>query len=428
MSSALLIRSLVSTTLFITLFSACSAYKGAYNLDCLLDGQGFSQKSVDSLLVDYLQTEHIPIRKNNRIKLLSSGREKFSDLLSEIRKAKQYVHLEYFNFRNDSISHELFRLLTQKQKEGLKVRILFDAFGNMSNNQPLKRRHLDSLRTLGLDIVKYDPIRFPWINHIASRDHRKIVIIDGKVAYLGGMNVADYYITGLDKIGPWRDMHSRVEGEAVQDIQTIFSRMWKKATGEEIEEIMNSTITGSDTISLAVVDRSPRIQPDALKESIAVSIAGAQKQVNIVNPYFVPTRRVMKAIKRAISNGVQVNIMVSEKSDIPFTPEAMKYKLRKLAQKGAQVYLYQNGFHHAKVMTIDGKLSTIGSANLNSRSLRYDYETNLFIFDQNVTKQIDSIYTIDQEKSIMLDDVYWQKRSIWKKILGWFANLFTPFL
>lgn len=385
---------------------------------------------IDSVILHYLELEGIAKHDNNKITLLRSGTEKFADLQEYIRQAKHHIHLEYFNFRNDSISRQIFELLKKKRKEGIEVRVMFDAFGNMSNNQPLKRKYLDSLRKDGIQIVKVDPIRFPWVNHVSTRDHRKLVIIDGKIGYLGGMNIADYYINGLDNIGQWRDLHCRIEGSAVLDMQKIFLSMWQKETEEALlgTAYYPTPIDSIGTHSLSVVDRSPKEQPDAIKDAYALAIAGADSVINIVNPYFVPTKAISSAIKKAIKKGIDVNIMVSAKSDIPFTPEAMKHKLRKLSKLGANVHLYTEGFHHSKVMTVDGKLSTVGSANLNSRSLRYDYETNVFIYDKEVTQQLDSIYHSDLKHSIPLDDKYWKKRSLWKKFVGWFANIFTPFL
>ena len=182
----------------------------------------------DSLVLRFLSESGIPISDNNKVKLLKSGREKFIDLFSAIREAKHHIHLEYFNFRNDSIANALFALLAEKVKEGVEVRAMFDAFGNWSNNKPLKKKHLKKIREQGIEIVKFDPFTFPYINHAAHRDHRKIAVIDGEVAYTGGMNIADYYINGLPKIGTWRDMHMRIEGDAVNDLQEIFLTIWNK--------------------------------------------------------------------------------------------------------------------------------------------------------------------------------------------------------
>ena len=193
-----------------------------------------TELSSDKLVLNILKEQGIPITDNNQIKLLKSGEEKFIDLFQAIREAKHHIHLEYFNFRNDSIANALFDLLAEKAKEGVEVRALFDAFGNWSNNQPLKKKHLKAIRDKGIEIVKFDPITFPYINHAAHRDHRKIVVIDGKIGYTGGMNIADYYIHGLPDLGQWRDMHMRIEGPAVNDLQEIFLGIWNKETKQNI--------------------------------------------------------------------------------------------------------------------------------------------------------------------------------------------------
>lgn len=386
----------------------------------------------DSLVLHYLKESGIPISDNNKVKLLKSGREKFIDLFEAIREAKHHVHLEYFNFRNDSIANELFDLLAKKVKEGVEVRAMFDAFGNWSNNKPLKKRHLKKIRQQGIEIVKFDPFTFPYINHAAHRDHRKIVVIDGEVAYTGGMNIADYYINGLPKIGTWRDMHTRIEGDAVNDLQEIFLSIWNKETKQEVGGDayfpQHGAQTDSTNITIAIVDRTPKKNSRMLSHAYAMSIYSAQKNVHIVNPYFVPTSSITKALNRTIERGVDVQIMVSSASDIPFTPDAALYKLHKLMKRGATVYMYNGGFHHSKIMMVDDAFCTVGTANLNSRSLRYDYETNAFIFDKQTTAELNDMFHNDIEHCTQLTPEFWKKRTVWKKFVGWFANLFTPFL
>ncbi len=189
----------------------------------------------DSIVKELLKEWGVPITDHNQVKLLKNGKAKFADMFDAIAQAKHHIHLEYFNFRNDSIASVLFELLAQKAAEGVEVRALFDAFGNMSNNQPLKNKHLKEIRARGIEIYKFDPIRFPYVNHVLKRDHRKIVVIDGKVAYTGGMNVADYYLNGTPQVGSWRDMHMSIEGPAVNDLQRIFLKTWNKVTKQHLD-------------------------------------------------------------------------------------------------------------------------------------------------------------------------------------------------
>ena len=324
--------------------------------------------------------------------------------------------------------------MEKKVEQGVEVRAIFDAFGNSSNNQPLKKNHLKTLREKGIQIVEFDPLRFPWINHVFHRDHRKIVVIDGIVGYTGGMNIADYYITGLPEIGDWRDMHVRIKGDAVNDLQDIFLDMWERCTKEEINGSAYYPYRNgykpveSQDEEVAIVDRYPRKSPKVMRRAYAKAIESAQEKVQIINPYFTPTRIIKKAIKKAIKKGVKVEIMIPGKSDIPFTPDAAFYIANKLRKKGADIYIYNGGFHHSKIMMIDSLYCTVGSTNLNSRSLRYDYEVNAFIFDTETTDELMTIFKEDQLDSTLLTSEIYKKKTPWKKFLGWFAHLFTPFL
>ena len=388
----------------------------------------------DSILIAYLNANGIQITQHNKLKLLKSGEEKFIDLFQAIEQAKHHVHLEYFNFRNDSIANALFDLLGKKAEEGVEIRAIFDAFGNFSNNQPLKKKHLKEIRAKGIEIVKFDPLRFPWINHVFHRDHRKIVVIDGKIGYTGGMNIADYYIEGLPEIGDWRDMHIRIEGDAVNELQDIFLDMWNKCTQQDIGGATyypfknDSMIDRSPSKNVAIVDRYPRKSPKIIRNVYAHAIENAENKIQIINPYFTPTKTIKRAIKEAIKKGTKVEIMIPGKSDIGFTPDAALYIANQLRKKGADIYIYNGGFHHSKIMMIDSLYCTVGSTNLNSRSLRFDYEVNAFVFDKETTYELIQMFQEDKEDSTLLTAEMYKKRTTWKKFIGWFAHLFTPFL
>lgn len=390
----------------------------------------------DSAFAAYLRAQNIAITNNNKLELLSSGRKKFASLFSEIKKAKHHVHLEYFNFRNDSIGNALFNLLAQKAQQGVEVRAMFDAFGNMSNNKPLKKQQLKQLREEGIEIVSFDPITFPYVNHVASRDHQKIAVIDGITSYTGGMNIADYYINGLPEIGAWRDMHISIKGPASEELQKAFLFTWNKETKQHIEgkfyfPIDNDSLKAFPQHAggqVAIVQRIPNISPKAMRQAYIAAIDAAKYKVQIINPYFTPTRSVRRALKRAAARGVRVEIMIPGKSDITFTPDAAFYTANNLRKKGLHIYIYNGGFHHSKVMMVDDRFCTVGSTNLNSRSLRYDYEINAFIFDLPITDQLVQIFQQDKHNSTILTKEEYAKRSPWKRFVGWFAHLFIPVL
>jgi len=402
-----------------------------------------SAQTSDSLIVQTLRSKKINFSDNNSVTLLMSGEEKFDDMFKAIRQAKSSVHLEYFNFRNDSIASLLFDILREKRKEGVEIRAMFDGFGNDSNNQPLKKHHLKALRDDSIDIVEYEPIRFPWVNKIFGRDHRKIVVIDGQIAYTGGMNVADYYIKGTPQVGEWRDMHCRIEGDAVNELQKIFLRIWNRVTGENIHGMKyyrGGTLTKfeglkPDTTSTAgnkmvgIITREPHLTPKIMRQFYISAIDQAQDSIKIINPYFTLIPTVTRALTRAIRRGVKVEIMLSAKSDIPLTPDCAYYQAHKLMKRGAIIWMYKPGFHHSKIMMVDGRYCTVGSTNLDARSLKCDFEQNAVIIDKATTKELDDMFDRDTKKSFLLTEESWdQFRTPWQKFRGWFAHLLAPFL
>ena len=386
-------------------------------------------RTSDSLIVDQMSSVGVKFYNGNEVKLIMSGKDKFDLLFEDIRQAKSSVHLEYFNFRNDSIALLLFDILREKRKQGVEVRALFDGFGNDSNNQPLKKHHLKSLRNDSIDIHEFDPVRFPWVNHIWPRDHRKIVVIDGRIAYTGGMNVADYYIVGTKQVGEWRDMHCRIEGPVVNELQDIFVRIWQKVTKEQLTDKKYFQAQEKGDKMVGIANREPNKTNKIMRQFYINALDDAQDSVQIINPYFTLTPSVKKAIHRAIKRGVKVDILVSAKSDIPLTPDAVFYNVHKLMKKGANIWLYQPGFHHSKIMMVDGRFCTVGSTNLDARSLRYDYEVNALIINKEVTQELQDMFIRDTKKSVKLTPEEWNKfRTGWQKFRGWFAQLFTPFM
>ena len=347
-----------------------------------------AEPTSDSIIVEQLRQEGVTFSHNNRIRLLTSGQEKFDDMFQAISEARSSIHLEYFNFRNDSIAMLLFNLLAEKAAQGVEVRALYDAFGNSSNNRPLKNRHIRKLRSQGIQIYEFDPLNFPWINHVFSRDHRKIVVIDGQIAYTGGMNVADYYINGTKQVGSWRDMHCRIEGDEVNTLQRIFMQIWEKTTGERlqgakyyygqytapyftpIDSIDTNALPPSPPAQAGIINREPEKTNRIIRSFYYHAIDDAKDSIKLINPYLTLNRKLKRKLREAAERGVKVEIMASTHSDIPLTPDCMFYNLHHLMKKGVEVWMYEPGFHHTKVIMVDGRFCTVGSANLNARSLK----------------------------------------------------------
>ena len=411
---------------------------------CLCIIAEVSAQTSDSLIVNQLEEEGVKFSHNNSVTLLMSGQEKFDDMFQAIRQARSSVHLEYFNFRNDSIASLLFDILAEKAKEGVEVRALFDGFGNDSNNQPLLKRHLKSIRSRGIEIFEFDPVRFPWVNHVLHRDHRKIVVIDGQIAYTGGMNVADYYINGTKQVGEWRDMHCRIDGDEVNTLQAIFLRIWNKTAkqnihgakyfrgthgGDYFKGLKPDTCCTAGHKTVGIINREPRTSNKIIRTFYTNAINDAQDSIKLVNPYLTLNHKLKKALRQAVKRGVKVEVMVSAHSDIPLTPDCVFYNVHKLMKHGVNVYIYEPGFHHTKIIMVDGRFCTVGSANLNSRSLRFDYEENAVIIDRCTTAQLSKMFDRDKTKSFLLTPNKWKKfRTPWQKFVGWFAHLLAPVL
>ena len=411
---------------------------------CLSFVVNIHAQTADSLVVRELEKAGITFSDNNSVVLLMDGQEKFDDMFAAIRQARHSVHLEYFNFRNDSIASLLFDILAEKVKEGVEVRALYDAFGNASNNRPLTKKHMRDLRARGIEIYQFDPLNFPWINHVFSRDHRKIVVIDGKIAYTGGMNVADYYIEGTPQVGSWHDMHCRIDGDEVNTLQKIFIRIWNKVTGQNLhgaeyyrgcfpadyfENLKPDTTATAYKKKVGIINREPRTSNKIIRTFYKAAINSAQDSIKIINPYFTLNHGIKKALRKAIKRGVKVEIMLSTRSDIPLTPDCGFYNAHKLMKRGAEVWMYEPGFHHTKVIMVDGRVCTVGSANLNARSLSWDYEENAVIIDKNTTGELDRLFNSEKKDSFILTEESWDRfRTPWQKFRGWFAHLLAPWL
>lgn len=398
----------------------------------------------DSLIVKTLKDNGVTFSHDNSVTLLTNGAEKFKDLFAAIRQARSSIHMEYFNYRNDSIGNALFDLLAEKVKEGVEVRVMFDAFGNMSNNRPLKKKHIQAIRQHGIELYIFDRTTFPWINHVFHRDHRKIVIIDGEIAYTGGMNVADYYIHGTEKVGPWHDMHCRIEGEEVNTLQNIFLRIWNKTAKQSVggdkyfratpprtvfADLKPDTTATAGSKMVGIINREAHKTNKIMRQFYIACFNNAKDSIKLINPYMSLTHSVKKAIKKALKRGIKFEVMMAEKSDIPMEPDASFYHLHWMMKRGANVYIYQEGFHHTKVIMVDGRLCTVGSCNLDARSLNWDYEENAVIVDPNTTKELMRLFDNDKKKSFLLTPEKWdQWRSRWKKTIGWMSQLFSTWL
>ena len=413
----------------------------------IISGIAFAQQGrSDSAVVLFLR-ENFDVRfsGNNSVVFFKTGQEKFDDLFKAVKQAKKSIHMEYFNFRNDSISALLFDLLAEKAAEGVEVRALYDGFGNCSNDRPLKQHHLDSLHRRGIQIKEFDRLSFPFFQNSFFRDHRKVVVIDGLIAYTGGMNVADYYVVGKPEFGAWRDLHCRIEGDAVAELQKVFMDFWNDVMDDNLqgtqyypgERRAQDYFTGLkvDTTSSAgskvigVVNRIPRQSARIMEQTFIEILDNAQCRVQLINPYFTLTPKVVRAFKRALKRGVKMEIMVSAACDIPVTPNVTEYYCNEFAKLGADIYVFHGGFHHSKVMMVDDSFLFLGSANLNGRSMKMDYECNVLIADPAATQAMQTIFEQDKaEQCTLMTPADYRKKPKMRRFWNWLYHLSSPIL
>lgn len=363
------------------------------------------------------------------MKILPGAKEKFKDLEPAISQAKHYIHIEYYKWYNDSIGRHLLDALAKAAQRGVKVRILYDAFGCSGKDPNVTGDFISRYRSQGLDLVGWDPMRFPYINHALHRLHRKMVVIDGRMVYTGGLNIADYYIHGKPELGKWADMHARLEGPIVDEYQRLFADMWYRETGEFLDSLAYRSPDAhlydesKEGYEAFVVDREPGKKSARIRQSYISCLDNAQKRVRIINPYVILVSSVRKALRRCIERGVEVEILLGHKGDNLISEVSTAREIYSLARRGAKVWLCRECFHHDKVMIVDDSLCTVGTANLDARSLSFDYEVNAYFFSPEYCSQLNEYFNHHKHCAVMLTEDNWKElypRS--KRRLGWWTK------
>ena len=363
------------------------------------------------------------------MKILPGAKVKFQDLEPAISKAKHYIHIEYYKWYNDSIGRHILDELVRAAQRGVKVRILYDAFGCSGEAPDVNDDFIAHYRSLGLDLVGWDPMRFPYVNHALHRLHRKMVVIDGRMVYTGGLNIADYYIHGKPEIGKWADMHARFEGPIVDEYQRLFADMWYKETGEYLDSLAYRSPEAhlydklKEGYEAFVVDREPGKKSARIRQSYISCLDNAQERVRIINPYVILVSSVRKALRRCIERGVEVEILLGHKGDNLISEVSTAREIYNLARRGAKVWLCKECFHHDKVMIVDDELCTVGTANLDARSLSFDYEVNAYFFSPEYCRQLNEYFNLHMRTAVMLTEDNWKElypRA--KRRLGWWTK------
>lgn len=375
------------------------------------------------------------LTRHNHVDIYTTGKKFFRQMFNDIEDAKESIHIEFYTIYNDQIGNQLRTLLEQKAAEGVEVRVLYDSWGSMG----VRQNFYDGLRQRGGYATPFLMTHSNFIDfRLNYRDHRKIVTIDGKIGYVGGFNVGDQYLGRVPKFGPWRDTHLRIVGGGVYSLQQRFIRDWNASLKKSADKIVKyrpyfPEITidkdqpNNDT-ALQIVSSGPESPLDNIKLGYLRLINAATDHIWIQTPYLIPDDSVMDALRVAAHSGVDVRIMVPCKPDHPFVYRATQYYSRQLANEGVTIYFYQKGFLHAKTIMVDGKMASVGSANLDFRSFQLNFEINSFIYDMTMTDQLEQIYMNDVRDSKVIAPEMFANQSRWLKIKQTFSRLLSPIL
>lgn len=369
------------------------------------------------------------------VDIYTNGHDKFEALFADIDAARRNVWVEYFIWANDSIGHLALDHLARAAARGCDVRLIIDSYKDRERHYGYDNPDtLAYWRRRGVDMVIFDPFRFPYVNHI-MRDHRKIVCIDDTVGYIGGLNVSDYYIVGNPKYGGWRDTHIRVTGPAVTGLMRLFHRQYMASGGMRPmpnERWYAPTIAGvakGDSVVYFERGRATHQKKAETRRAFVAAFDAVRDTLRLVSPYLLPTPSVRRALIRAIDRGVHVEVMFSLVGDEPMLSYGNFHFARRLVRHGAEVYLYRGKFHHSKIMMLDDQVSMVGSANMNSRSMRWDYEASCFVFSRDVTRRLTAIFEQDKLECDTLTEAYYASRpGSFRRKAWWIDRMLTPFL
>ncbi|WP_218841521.1 cardiolipin synthase [Winogradskyella undariae] len=387
-------------------------------VDDLLD-----QKS--KLIPLLYNSEKSKLTINNEVKLIKNGDDKFKLLFKDIKEAKDHIHLEYFVIQDDQIGTELLNLLCEKSREGLEIRIVIDDVGS-SISSKMKRK----IKDCGIQMHSFMPVLFSkFTGQMNYRDHRKITVIDGKIGYVGGINVSDHYVNANND-RYWRDTHIRLVGEAVKPLQILFFTTWDFVSDDGLE-ISKSYFPDHDckeNVPLQIAASGPDTDWSNIMEAIFVAITNAEDHVYITTPYFIPNSEILTALQVIARSNIEVKIIVPKTSDSWIAEYATNSYLEMLLEAGVEVYHYTKGFVHAKTMVVDGVFSTVGTTNMDYRSFNINFEVNALIYSKKISSELTAFFNEDLKDCEKLELQSWKKRSKRKKNIEAIARLMAPLL
>ncbi|GGZ91487.1 cardiolipin synthase [Ignatzschineria ureiclastica] len=367
---------------------------------------------------------------NNDVMLLKNGEGKFPEVIKAIENAKETIHIEYYIVRNDVIGNKIKDLLIQKAKEGVKVRFIYDDFGS----KHIRKKYAEEMRQAGIEVFPFRKLLFIfWANRVNYRNHRKIIVIDGRIGFVGGINIGDDYINDPASGKPiLRDMHVRLEGYSCYALQHLFLSDWNFCAKQKVEpnaELFPLALKDSKgTTAVQIVASGPDSEEPFIMNSILQAIALAEKEVLITTPYFIPTEQILTMLKIAARSQVKVKLLVPEKTNSMLVRMASRALYLDLLKAGVEIYHYQKGFIHAKTSVYDRSLAMIGTANMDIRSFDLNFEVNAIMYDQAFAEKMTAQFYEDLENAVQVTLEEWEKRPKYRVFADKFVYLASSLL
>jgi cardiolipin synthase len=367
-----------------------------------------------------------PLTAGNKLTFYHDGRPAFDDMLAAIRAAEHHVHMEFFIFQYDELGRQFLDLLAEKAKQGVEVRFLYDAIGS----RKLGWWRLRALRRAGGKHAAFLPVSLLRRRiQVNMRNHRKIMVVDGKVAFTGGLNIGDEYLGKNKRLGYWRDTSLRIEGPSVESLQRIFIEDWDFAYGESVEgDPYFRAEPGAGADEVQVIQSGPDQEAKSIREIYFAAVFKARKRLWITSPYYVPDQGLRDALCLAGRSGIDVRLLLPFEADHFTVHYASLYYLRDLLDAGVKVYQYTNGFIHAKVWLADGQWASVGTANLDNRSLFLNFEVNCLLYTPKVVAELEEVFRRDLEHSVRLDAKVFGQRPWGERLAENVCRLFSPVL
>lgn len=373
-----------------------------------------------------LATADSPYTTDNRVTILSEGEDKFRELFAAIRTAKHHVHLLYYILKDDRVGTELLELLEEKAKEGVAVRVIYDDVGSWTLSRQTKRR----MEKNGVRMRPFFKVPLPVLSRdLNYRNHRKIAVIDGVVGFTGGFNIGDEYRGYTSPLGDWRDMHLKITGTAVHTLQSIFLDDWNFVSGEMLDSRkffpkVADALCGE--VSVQIAASGPDNKWKSMHGAFLKFISSAQHRLWITSPYLVPSESLVNTLIVSAMSGVDVRIIIPAKMDHFFVYWAGQANIRRLLEGGVRIFSYTKGFMHSKVMTADGSFSTVGTVNLDNRSMEINFEVSAFIYDERIASDLETIFLAYQSDSCEYTLPEFKKRPWWRRIFEAMGRIVSP--